>query len=298
MLQIQKELVKILMTPSSAELQQVAWMILKGLSSIISDENRQIIYKKLNEQLITSTAAEGECLLALSKAFPVEVHELVLASYMERSFDEPMEAKNIFTTLSALLVVPELRDHIIEVLCLNVFNNKSMAIQLVVLEVLNTILSTSKSPKIAKILFEEWRIVVKLIDLIKNGDPADTQDVMYEASLAVRMLPQDKQMELVEKYLPLMKLNESISDIYVTSGLLGFLEVTVPLEAHFEKLVNELVQLSLISTDETARKLANQLLCSLFNKAPIDDKHRKILRKVFELLKDEVKKHKQRFWDG
>ena len=109
-------------------------------------------------------------------------------------------------------------------------------------------------------------------------------------NLVVRTLPHDQQLNLVETYLPLMKLNDSIPDLYVTSGLLGFLDAAIPLEDHFEQLVHELTKLSLQSEDEKARKLANQLLCSLFNRAPIDDKHRKILRKIFEIIKEELKK--------
>lgn len=297
-IQIQNQLIKSLMSPCTPDLTQVTWKVLTSMSCVISDENRTIVYKKLSEQLTTATPEQGKCLLALAIAFPTEVHQLVLAPYMERNFEEPEEARNIFTILSALLEVPALRDHIIEVLCLNVFNNKSTAIQLVVLEVIHSILSGSKSSEIAKILFDDWRIVVKLIDLIKNGDPDNSQDVMYQASLVmnlvIRTLHNDQQMELVEKYLPHMKLNESIPDLYVTSGLVGFLDAAVPLEAHFESLVNELTKLSLNSKDENVRKLANQLLCSLFNRAPIDDKHRKILRKIYELLKDELKKHNHR----
>lgn len=118
---------------------------------------------------------------------------------------------------------------------------------------------------------------------------------MYQASLVmslvVKTLSKEQQIELVEKYLPRMKLQSSISDLYVTSGLLGFLDSEVPMEAHFEQLVNDLTKLSLITGDAMSRKIANQLICSLFNRAPIDDKHRKILKKLYELLKDEVKKH-------
>lgn len=118
---------------------------------------------------------------------------------------------------------------------------------------------------------------------------------MYQASLlmslVVKTLTKEQQIELVEKYLPQMKLQSSISDLYVTSGLLGFLDAEVPMEGHFEQLVNELTQLSLTSGDEMSRKIANQLICSLFNRAPIDDKHRKILKKIYEIIKDEIKKH-------
>lgn len=293
--QIQSQLMKSLMTTSSAELLKVTWLVLRSMSTIVTDENRQIVYKRLNAELTTRTPEQGTCLLAFAKAFPDEVHKLVLAPYMRKNFDDPKEARNVFTTLSTLLAVPELRDHIIEVMCLNLFNNKSTAVQLVVLEVLYVILSTEKSPEIAKILYGEWRIVVKLCDLLKNMDPNNADEVMFQASLVmnlvVRTLPNNTQMELVEKYLPLMKLNDSISDLYVTSGLLGFLDAAVPLEDHFEQLVNDLTKLSLTTTDDKARKISNQLLCSLFNRAPIDDKHRKILRKIYDLLKDEIKKH-------
>jgi DNA repair/transcription protein MET18/MMS19 len=293
--QVQRELVKIILTSRSQDLAKVSWLNLQNMASVVTDENRQIIYKKLNEELTTSTPEQDGCLLAFARVYPNEVFKLVIESYTKRSLTDPTEAKNLFTSLSCLLVVPELRDHIIEMLCINVFNNKSTAIKLVVLEILRVILCSSNSSIITKILYNEWRIVVKLIDLIKDGSPEEGQDVMYEASLVmsfvVKTLPPDEQLALVEKYLPQMKLNESISDLYVTSGLLGFLDAVVPLEAHFEQLVNDLTTLSTLSKDGTSKKLANQLLCSLFNRAPIDRKHQKILRKIFDKLKDEIKKH-------
>ncbi|CRK86720.1 CLUMA_CG000553, isoform A [Clunio marinus] len=294
-LQIQKELMKVLMTPSSEDLTKVTCLVLQSMADIISDENRQIVYKSLKENLTRSTEEQRQCILAFAKVFPKEVRENVLESFLSRTYEDANKAKNVFATLSFLLEVSELRDSVIEVLSLNLFNNKNLQVQLVVLEVLNKVLSSENCHQLARILFDEWRIVIKLMDLIKNENPDEGQDVMYQASLVmslvVRTLPNDQQMALVEKYLPLMKLNESIPDLYVTSGLLGFLDAAVPMEAHFETLVNELTKLSLHSNDEVVRKLANQLLCSLFNRAPIDDKHRKILRKIYDVIKEEVKKH-------
>lgn len=293
-IQVQKELVKIITTSSSPDLLKVTWLVLESLSNIITDENRQTVYKELNNELTTSTAEQAKCLLALAQEHPTEVYKLVLESYIDRSFTEPEEARKIFTTLATLLCVHDLRNHIIEVFCLNLFNNNLKEIQLVALEVLDTILKSPDSHEIAKTLNTEWRIVVKLIDLIKNESPDNAEDVMYYASLVmnlvVRTLPNDEQMALVEKYLPLMKINESISDLYVVSGLLGFLDAAIPLESHFEYLVNELTTLSLNSPNESTRLLANRLLCSMFNRAPIDDNHKKILRKIFEIVKHEVKK--------
>lgn len=295
MMNIQKELIKILITYNQSDLLKTTWKILTRMASILSDENRQVIYSKLNANLTKSSPEEAECLLELSIVFPHEIHKLVLEQLFSKKYDNDQFAKNVFTTLSPMLVVPELREHIIELFCINLFNNHLTVVQLVVLAILREILTKSKSPEIARILHAEWKIVVKLMDLIKNLNAETDQEVMYQASLVmnlvVRSLPNAEQMELVEKYLPHLKLNSSISDLYIASGIVGFLDAAIPLERHFELLVCELTNLSLHGQDEKARKIANQLLCSLFNRAPIDDKHKKIWNKTYDIIKDEIKKH-------
>lgn len=175
MLAIQKELMKILITPGHAELSKTTWKVLKNLAPILSDESRQIIYAKLKKDLMQSTQEESDCLLALSGSFPDEVHKIVLDEFLSKKYEDPVLAKNTFTTLSALLIVPDMREHIIEVMCINLFNNQNMEVQIVVMEVLKNILSSTKSPEIPNILFTEWRIVVKLIDLIKNANAEISQ---------------------------------------------------------------------------------------------------------------------------
>ena len=182
-LNIQRELMKIVMMSTAPELLRTTWLVLENMPTVVSDENRQIIYKKLTEDIIKFSPEEVNCLLAFARIYPDEVHKLVLSSYINKSFEDHLEAKSIFKTFSTLLEVRELRDHIIEVLCLNVFNNKNPKIQLVVLEVMDDILSAPKSDEIAKIFFDEWKIVIKLMDLIKNGNPDEDQDVMYQASV-------------------------------------------------------------------------------------------------------------------
>lgn len=169
MLGIQKELMKILITPGGAELTQTTWKVCKNLAPILSDENRQIIYAMLKKDLMQSSHEESDCLLALAGSFPNEVHKIVLDEFLSKKYEDASLAKNTFTTLSALLIVPDLREHIIEVMCINLFNNQAMEVQIVVLEVFKNILSATKSPEIPNILYSEWRIVVKLIDLIKNA---------------------------------------------------------------------------------------------------------------------------------
>lgn len=179
MLNIQKELIKILITPGGAEIVKTTWKVLTNLAPILSDESRQIIYAKLKKDLMQSTREQSECLLVLSGSFPEEVYKIVLDEFINKKYEDAILAKNIFATLSALLVVPDLREHILEVFCINLFNNQNLEVQIGVLEVLKNILTSTKSPEISNILFSEWRIIVKLIDLIKNAH-AEVSQVRFQ----------------------------------------------------------------------------------------------------------------------
>ena len=292
---IQKELIKILTTPVGLQLPRVAFKVLASMASVVTDENRFIIYQKLSENLSKANDEDIKCLLAFSGCHENEVLTLVLKQFLQKTYTNALEVRKLFESISQLISLPFFRDHVVEFLCLNLFNNPSESVQLLVLEVLTNILQAdAQKMELTKILFEEWKIVIKLIDLIKNETIEDT-DVLYSASivmnLVVKTLSIAQQTTLIEKYLPEMHLNDSIRDLYVTSGLLGFLDQNIAMENHFEQLANDLTKLSLNTKDEKVRKIANNLLCSMFNKAPIDDKHRKILKKIYELLKDEIKKH-------
>lgn len=295
-LSIQRELMKALMSHASAELMKITWQILSLMAPILTSENRLIVLKRLSDEMKVSTDEQDLCLQSLAKCYPKEVQQVVLDPYVNRTYEDDEEAKTVFKTLSHLISVAELQDQIFEVLCINLFNNPSNSIKKVVLQVLQDILKLPESQDVVMFLYDEWKIVVKLMDMMRDVDPNDSQDVMYQSTLlmqiVVEKLPNDIQMQLVEKYLPRMKLNESIADLYITSGILGFLDPAVPVEGHFEQLVNDLVNLSLTTSNDDVRRVSNQLICSLFNRAPIDDKHKKILRKIFEKLKDEIKDHK------
>lgn len=295
-LNTQKELMKYLMSNSSVDLMKVTWQILSVMAGIVTVENRSIILKRLSAEIKVSTPEQDDCLLSFAKQFPQDVYKIALEPYVNLKYEDADEAKNVFKTFSSLVDVPELQNEVVDVLCLNVFNNSSNSIKLVVLEIFQEILNSHDTDDIAKFLQGEWKIVVKLMDLIKNENVEEGQEVMYQSTLlmhlVVQKLPQNVQMELVDQYLPLMDLSNSIPDLYVTSGLIGFLDPAVSVDGHFEKLVTNLTQLSLNNTDERARKIANQLLCSLFNRAPVDDKHKKILKKIMDVLKTEIKGHK------
>lgn len=119
---------------------------------------------------------------------------------------------------------------------------------------------------------------------------------MQVLRIVVKDLDVATQKQLVEKYLKSINLQLKC-DLYYALGLLGYLEQTVDLENHFEKIVDELTQLSLNTDDEDITKISNQLLCSLFNKCPDNAHNKNILKKIIKLIKDELKKHNKKAVD-
>lgn len=153
---------------------------------------------------------------------------------------------------------------------------------------------SAKKNDLAGFLFDKFQFVDKLVELIRD-EKLINPDILYQCSILLNLLmaslTQEQQIVVIEKYLPEMQLSSSIKDLYITSGIVGFLDERIELENHFEHLVDELMKLSLSTKDPNVQKIANNLLCSLFNKAPTNDKHKKFLKKIFELLKAEIKKH-------
>ena len=151
-----------------------------------------------------------------------------------------------------------------------------------------------KEKSLPGFMFDKFQFVDKLIELIRN-EKLRNPDVLYSSSVLLNILmklsTQEQQINVIEQYLPQMQLNSSIKDLYITSGIVGFIDERIELENHFEHLVDELLKLSLSSPEPEVRKIANNLLCSLFNKAPNNDKHKKFLKKIFEILKSQIKKH-------
>ncbi|KAI9580341.1 hypothetical protein GQX74_000334 [Glossina fuscipes] len=82
---------------------------------------------------------------------------------------------------------------------------------------------------------------------------------------------------------------QETSDIYAVQSLLGFLHKDIRLGDHFERLLDDLTQLSMASDDLEARDVAHHLLCTFINK--IDYNNHRILenevKQLIELIKEE-----------
>lgn len=298
LMHIQKELIRVLITSGAGDnLIGSVLKVLTTLASVLLDEHRQIVYKRLKDNLPVSTENEVNCLLEFAKFHPIEVLSIILRDYLEKSYSDAEEPpKVLFKTLSKLIFTPFFRDHVIEFLFTNLFAMKQESLQLIVLENFDDLLTKNQdlSLELAKDLFSKHNFIAKLIKFMKQEDTQNT-DVLYQSSLIlsfiVKILDGDQQTSLLESYLPELHVNDNIKDLYIASGLLGFLNEKVDMENHFESLVNDLVKLSISTEDMKLKDLANNLLCSLFNKAHDSEKHRKFIRKVYDGLKDEIMKH-------
>lgn len=295
LLQIQKEMIEIL-KGSQAPLKSVVLEIFAKLASIVPDECRQVLYQHLKENLAGSTDQEVACLLSLAKYHPNEVLSIILRDFLEKPYVASEAPAILFKTLSHLIFQPFFRDHIIEFLFSNLFSIQEEAIQLIVLENLKDLLTKNEdlSLELAQDLFSKHNIVGKLVKFMKS-EPVTNSDVLYESSLILsyilKTLDAEQQAQILETYLPELHVNQEIKDLYVASGILGFLDEKVEMEDHFEDLVQDLVDLSTTTKDEKLKDVANNLLCSLFNREPDSEKHQKFIRKIYDQLKGEIKKH-------
>ena len=85
-------------------------------------------------------------------------------------------------------------------------------------------------------MFDKFQFVDKLIELIRN-EKLRNPDVLYSSSVLLNILmklsTQEQQINVIEQYLPQMQLNSSIKDLYITSGIVGFIDERIELENHF-----------------------------------------------------------------
>lgn len=235
--------------------------------------------------------------------YKAEVKSTILEVLLNNKYDSE-SYQYVVELLSILLVYPEYINLIIEFIYEKVFKSESVDIQYVTLKNLNKILEEDESGELQRVLFEKFNIIDQIYNFIHvNNFTINVIDgkkptlVLQEASntlkLIVQSLKSEQQFDIIEKYLPNMDLQQ-VNDLYFTSGLLSYLDCSVNLDNHFERLFTDLMQLSLNSDNEELRTIANHLVCSLCNKIPHTAVKESVLKKSIHFLKEEIKKHNKR----
>lgn len=303
---------------------QIALQALAKIAAIVIDSNRILVYRAINSYLLETGAVHTnsniDCTIALSAfaaRFPDEVSTEIVShilniQYICEKLSVPAIAE-LFENLCCLIAIRKFREEILEFLLHNIFDGSDInqkpeqrnQIRLIGIRVLHHILLDDKNEQLHQEMYIKYNIFDRFQEMIHSkqlNDPNSDQlngldDFLYEMSQILRIIVKSMdatvQTQLVEKYLAAINLQVK-ADLYFAMGLLGYLEPSVDLENHFDRLTDELTQLALKTEDPEISKICNQLLCSLFNKCPDNEKNSSILKKILKLLKDELKKHNKK----
>lgn len=318
-------------TNSHVKLVNAGFSALAACASIVSEVNRNKVYQAINQILITvKTISIDEediadidiipVLSAFATAHPDEVLAQIVSPLLTRNyFTQELSlgtTSGIFEALRGLVHIRKFRDVILSFFFKIIFDGVDgdsvvkeprLNVRLIGLRALRHLLENDDNEQLAEELFAQYNVFERLLTLIHSNVLSTVipdvvvektvDDGLYEISqilrLVVRSLSVDNQQLVIAKYLPAINLSLK-SDLYFTTGLLGYLEQTVDLEDHFDHLVDELTKLSLNNDDEEITNMSNHLLCSLFNKCPDNDHHRSVLRKAIDLIKHEITNHNKK----
>lgn len=289
---------------------------------IVAESNRILVYRAINSYLLESNAVNtspidcSNVLSAFAVRFPDEVSTEIVNHILNMDYISekltPLAIAELFGNLCCLIPIRKFREEILEFLFHNIFDqNDAMKpeyrnqIRLIGVRVLLHILEDDKNEQLHEEMYTKHNIFDRFQNLIQSKQLNEanantltgTDGFLFEMSQILRIIVKDldveRQKQLVEKYLNSVNLQHK-ADLYFAMGLLGYLDKSVDLENHFERLTEELTQLSLQTDDEEMSKISNQLLCSLFNKCPDNSHHTNILKKIMKLIKDELKKHNKK----
>lgn len=257
---------------------------------IVREDFRKVIYSRM-VQLLSNDSEEIDIscvLMSFGKHFPEELHSECIEKVLRNLPIFQLSVKvNIYKNLSHLINIVNFEKPVMDTLLANIFENPSEDDNILALNALEDVLSKSNS--VSK-LEKTFNIVEKILKYAANASNVMIlENFMKILCLIVKNCSVEEQTELTRKYLPGLSLTNK-SDLYVTNGLLGNLEKEVAVDEHFEKLITDLMNTSLKSDDEGARKVAHLLICSLINKIESKSKTKNSIRKIVVFIKEEIKK--------
>lgn len=293
---IQRELLLcILDTQSNQDLIVVGLNSLTKISTIVSADNRLTVYDAIIKYL--NREDDDIDVKPLLKAFaelnPNEVHDKVVSPLLNGTdFGKNSKISNkVFESLCVLINVPGLRDEILKFIFKSIFDVANST-HLLALDNLRKLLETTESKELLNELSIKYNIVDQFVIFV-HSNKALSSDALYQISIILRLVVQSldpkAQQEIVKTYLTKMNL-QNTQDLYLTSGILGFLEDTIDLEDHFDHIVDELTKLALVSEDKKLTQISHHLLCSLFNKADDSALKKSVLKRTINYLKEEIVK--------
>lgn len=258
---------------------------------IVREDFRKAMYLHIIHLLTNNDEDENDIsgiLLHFGQSFPQELYSECIEKVLRNLPIFPISIKvKIYQNLSTLVNIEIFEKPLLETLLSNIFENPSVDEQILALNALEDVLYKSNS--VSK-LDKSFNIVENILKHASKASQVEVlENFMKILCLVVKNSSLEEQHELIKRYLPNLDLNQT-SDLYLTKGLLGNLHKDVAVDEHFEKLITDLMNTSLKSDDEGARKVAHLLICSLVNKIEGNSTNRSAIRKIVAFIKEQIKK--------
>uniref|UniRef100_A0A182P0D0 MMS19 nucleotide excision repair protein n=1 Tax=Anopheles epiroticus TaxID=199890 RepID=A0A182P0D0_9DIPT len=298
-----KKLVEVVLQEADdSEQKRSALMALAAVPEMVPSENRYVVYSTMVKLMLTATKqptqtidAVQECIFSFATRYQEEMKTIVLEKLMSHDYTtaEPALVQLVFKTLGKFLLYHGYMDKMLKFFLSKAFAdplNETLAI--IAMETLTDVVESGNSTQLAKSeLYEQYKLLDRFFEHANDTLSSDYLHAMAQLiGAVVKQLPVEEQTNLILKRLPSLRLQQR-ADLYLASGLLAYLDQSVPLVDHFENLVTDLSKLALESDDERMRLVCNRLLCSLFNRMPDDEHHCGVLKRLLKTIRQELKKH-------
>ncbi|KAL9698740.1 hypothetical protein quinque_002181 [Culex quinquefasciatus] len=298
----QKQFIQILVQEDDAsELKKLAFTSVTNIPQVIADENRFVVYTNIVHILLSAGNEQlnvEDCLYQFAVHYSVEVMNVIVDKLVAKNYDSPSPSTlRIFNALACLLPLEPMREKIVQFFLNLVFAHTQQEVSIFVLQSLEVALQKPTGSVLAEELHTKYNLIDKFNEQVHEKSSSYTSDYLYAMSTLMKALMKqlspEVQKKIVTKHLTGMDLTR-LTDLYLTSGVLGYLDESITIEDHFENLVHDLTKLSLNAEDENVKTLCDHLLCSLFNRMPDDEHHRNVLMKMLAFLREELKSHNKR----
>lgn len=258
---------------------------------IIIAENRSTVYNIIKEHVNDDKyfAETKRLLFAFAMKYPDEVMTNVIQDITTKAANQTCVGNQI-EVLCSIVPIETFTEVAFKFTFDYIFgDSKQSDLRLISLTNLRIVCENDTNGRLLTVLYSQYNIINRLVQLVHDSqlDSDTLMQICEILRLIVKSLSVDEQFIVIKKYLPPMDLNRC-GDLYLTAGILGFLDENVQIEDHFENVIGELTKLSLATDDKQIAQLCNHLLCSMFNKMPDTEQNKNVLRRTIDFLKKEI----------
>lgn len=293
---LHSELIKELKSDtSSTDLKKAALSCFNESLACSSQENRFLMYECL-VQILTSNELEIDLkdILRHTAEIDSKVLQCQCVDKVIRNFStfSAYVKRKIYKNFLHLIKFSEFSQIVYTLIFSNIFKEVCPEVRLIALEALIKLLQEENAAFVENLQMNE-SLIDKIFSLVQSEmlNLETFESCACVLSLIMRHLPVAEQYMILSQYIP--KLNLQVeSDLFLSKGLLGFMNESISIDEHFKRITDDLLQISLTSENERLRKVCHHLLCSLFNKMEDNITNRSILQGIIQNLKEEIKQNK------